>query len=78
MTNVTSNLSCLRSGFLYHHGEESFTLGKEADLTDGVLTLRIPVAETARPRRIAVSGGSGGSGAIEATATEDAPAAGAA
>lgn len=43
----------------------------EADVTDGVLTLRIPVAETAKPRRISVSTGAGTSGAIEATATED-------
>jgi HSP20 family protein len=28
-----------------------------ADYTDGVLTLRIPVAEQAKPRRISVSGG---------------------
>lgn len=44
----------------------------EADVTDGVLTLRIPVAETAKPRRISVSAGSGGSSeAIEAHSTED-------
>lgn len=37
----------------------------EADYADGVLTLRIPVAEKAKPRKISVST-SGSSGAIEA------------
>ncbi len=31
----------------------------EADVTDGVLTLRIPVAETAKPRKVEVSTGAG-------------------
>ena len=31
----------------------------EADVTDGVLTLRIPVAETATPRKVEVGTGSG-------------------
>ena len=43
----------------------------EADVTDGVLTLRIPVAETAKPRRITVSTNAGGGGAIEATSTDE-------
>lgn len=30
----------------------------DADLTDGVLTLRIPVAERAKPRKISISTGS--------------------
>jgi HSP20 family protein len=41
----------------------------EADYTDGVLTLRIPVAEKAKPRKISVGTGSAPSTpAIEATA----------
>ena len=39
----------------------------EADLTDGVLTLRIPVAEKAKPRKISI--GVGTQTAIEAEAT---------
>lgn len=31
----------------------------EADVTDGVLTLRIPIAETATPRKVAVATGGG-------------------
>lgn len=31
----------------------------EADYDAGVLTLRIPIAERARPRKIAIGGGSG-------------------
>jgi len=51
-----------------HHGEfvRQLMLGDmldlqrvEADVTDGVLTLRIPVAETATPRKIAVGTGTG-------------------
>ena len=38
----------------------------EADYTDGVLTLRIPVAETAQPRKISISSGAG-TPAIETT-----------
>lgn len=31
----------------------------EADVTDGVLTLRIPVAETAKPRKVEIGSGNG-------------------
>lgn len=38
----------------------------EADVTDGVLTLRIPVAETAAPRKVQVGSG-GGSEHVQAS-----------
>lgn len=40
----------------------------EADLTDGVLTLRIPVAERAKPRKISITTGNSAA-AIEAEST---------
>ncbi|WP_159943096.1 MULTISPECIES: Hsp20/alpha crystallin family protein [unclassified Nocardiopsis] len=40
-------------------GETLQTDAIEADYTDGVLTLRIPVAEQAKPRKITVSQGNG-------------------
>jgi HSP20 family protein len=40
----------------------------EAAYADGVLTLRVPVAERAKPRRVPVSAGQGGQRAIETTA----------
>ena len=40
----------------------------EADLHDGVLTLRIPVAEQAKPRKVQINRGES-QGAIETTAT---------
>lgn len=40
----------------------------EATYEDGVLALRIPVAETAKPRKVSVAGGSGAK-AIEADST---------
>ena len=42
----------------------------EADVADGVLTLRIPVAETAKPRRITVGSGASSGGAIDATSSD--------
>ena len=42
-----------------------------ADYTDGVLTLRVPVAEKAKPRRVEISTGAKPQSAIEATATEE-------
>ena len=47
--------------------------GIEADYTDGVLTLRVPVAEQAQPRKIQITGGQTAlesDEAVEATATE--------
>lgn len=37
-----------------------------ADYVDGVLNLTIPVAETAKPRKVAIGGGGGNAEAIEA------------
>jgi HSP20 family protein len=43
----------------------------EANCENGVLTLRIPVAEAAKPRKVEISqGGNAGSTAISATSTE--------
>ncbi|OLT29400.1 heat-shock protein Hsp20 [Nocardiopsis sp. CNR-923] len=38
-------------------GEELDTENLSADYADGVLTVRVPVAERAKPRRISVTGG---------------------
>ncbi|TDQ55252.1 HSP20 family protein [Actinorugispora endophytica] len=40
-------------------GETLDTANISAEYTDGVLTLRVPVAEQAKPRKISVVGGSG-------------------
>jgi len=42
----------------------------EADYTDGVLTLRIPVAPQAKPRKIDITSGQTAQTAIDATSTE--------
>ena len=41
----------------------------EASCDNGVLTLRIPVAEAAKPRKVQISAGNGGSQAIPAQST---------
>ena len=51
----------LVSGALSEESVAEVALRVEADVTDGVLTLRIPVAETAAPRKVEV--GTGGAGA---------------
>jgi HSP20 family protein len=50
-------------------GESLDTSRLEADYDRGVLTIRVPVAEQAQPRRVAVGVG-GGRAAVEATSTE--------
>ena len=50
-----------------HLGEGLDAEHIEADLSDGVLTLRIPVAERAKPRKISIS--TSGAPAIEAEST---------
>ncbi len=40
-----------------HLGESLDTEGIEADFTDGVLTLRVPISETAKARKIEVNAG---------------------
>ena len=42
----------------------------EADYRDGVLAITIPVAEAAKPRKVAVGTGDGGSTAIEAESSD--------
>jgi len=42
----------------------------EASYTDGVLTVRLPVAERAKPRRISIEGAVGGPTAIDATSED--------
>ncbi len=44
--------------------------GVEADYTDGVLSLRIPVVPQAQPRKINVSSGQGNSQAINTSSTD--------
>lgn len=47
-------------------GESLDTENISADYADGVLTLRVPVAEQAKPRKISVTEGSGTAGEIRA------------
>ena len=47
----------------------------DATYTNGVLTLRLPVAEKAKPRRVAITSGDTGTESIEAHANERVPAA---
>ena len=43
----------------------------EADYTDGVLTVRIPIKEQAKPRRVNISAGQSERTSIDATSTDD-------
>jgi len=54
-----------------HLGEGLDTENIEADYHDGVLTLRIPVAETAKPRKIVINTGSASEPVLEAQTTAD-------
>ena len=42
----------------------------QASCDNGVLTLRIPVAEAAKPRKVSISSGGGGQSAIQASSSE--------
>jgi HSP20 family protein len=53
-----------------HLGESLDAEKIEADLHDGVLTLRIPVAEVAKPRKVSIGGGRSNQEAIETSASE--------
>jgi HSP20 family protein len=44
----------------------------DASYTDGVLTLRLPIAEKAKPRRVPIAGAAGQQGAIDAASEESA------
>jgi HSP20 family protein len=57
-------------------GDTLDTEAIQADYVDGVLTLRLPVAEKAKPRRVEIKAGQNGSRAIDARSEElvDAPA----
>ncbi len=43
----------------------------DASCENGVLTLRIPVAEAAKARKVSISSGGGGQSAIQASSTEN-------
>lgn len=53
-------------------GDTLDTSSIEADYTDGVLTLRLAIAERAKPRRVPIGRG-GAEPAIEASAAEELP-----
>jgi HSP20 family protein len=50
-------------------GETLDTSAVSADYADGVLTVSIPVAEKAKPRKVEIGGNANGSHAIEAEST---------
>lgn len=52
-------------------GEGMDTDALEAEYDNGVLTITVPVLESARPRRVPISASSGGHRTIEAEATEE-------
>lgn len=52
-------------------GEGMDTDRLEADYRNGVLTIKVPVLESARPRRVPISAGDSGHRTIEAEATEE-------
>jgi HSP20 family protein len=58
-------------------GESLDTDKLEAEYGDGVLTLRLPVREQAKPRRVEVTSGGSSAKAIETSAKEDRTAVGA-
>ncbi|MEY2474971.1 MAG: hypothetical protein QOG87_286 [Actinomycetota bacterium] len=51
-------------------GETLDTERIDAQYTDGVLTLRLPIAERAKPRRVPITGAEGRQTAIDSRATE--------
>ncbi len=52
-------------------GEGMDTDALDASYDNGVLTITVPVLESARPRRVPISASSGGQRTIEAEATEE-------
>src|SRR2546421_4395337 len=56
-------------------GETLDTERIDAQYADGVLTLRLPIAEKAKPRRVEINSSAGGQTAIDATSAEHQPAA---
>jgi len=56
-------------------GETLDTERIDAHYNDGVLTLRLPIAEKAKPRRVQITSGAGGQTTINTTSEEREPAA---